>query len=355
VIWIVLACGVGLLSWRLTDWLAGRASTFGPIDHPNDRSLHHLPTPRTGGAAIVVSALVGVIAWSLIVRWTSVDSAFALDHLSEMIWILGGSLFLAGISFLDDREGLPVWIRFGCHLIAACGVIFGGKAVIHSLTLPGFGAIELGWAASPLTLAFLLWMTNLYNFMDGMDGFAGGMTVAGFGLMGYFFWIGNQPVVSGIAMFQATAAVGFLLHNFPPARIFMGDAGSISTGFLAGSLAVLGSRERIFDLWVPLLIFSPFILDATVTLLRRSLRREKLWCAHREHYYQRLVLSGWGHRRAVLAEYAVMAACGLLALLYHAAAERQRLIILGVWVVLFLALAGLVKRVQGGTNMRAVR
>lgn len=353
--WIVLACGVGLLSWRLTDWLAGRASTFGPIDHPNDRSLHHSPTPRTGGAAIVVSALVGIIAWSLIARWTGGESALVSHPLPGIIWILGGSLFLAGISFLDDRKGLPVGIRFGCHLLAACGVIFGGEVVMHSLALPGLGAIEFGWAASPLTLAFLLWMTNLYNFMDGMDGFAGGMTVAGFGLMGYFFWIGDQPVASGIAMFQAAAAAGFLLHNFPPARIFMGDVGSISTGFLAGSLAVLGSRERSFDLWVSLLVFSPFILDASVTLLRRALRREKLWRAHREHYYQRLVLSGWSHRRAVLAEYAVMGACGLLALLYHAAAERQRLIILGVWGVLFLALAGLVDRAQGGADVRAVR
>ncbi|MGE5710876.1 MAG: glycosyltransferase family 4 protein [Nitrospira sp.] len=352
--WIVLACGVGLLSWWLTDWLAGKASTFGPIDRPNERSLHRLPTPRTGGVAIVVSALLGVIAWSIIVRWTDEESALALNHFPEMIWILGGSLFLAGISFLDDREELPVWIRFGCHGIAACGVIFGAKVAVHSLALPGIGAIELGWAAFPLTLAFLLWMTNLYNFMDGMDGFAGGMTVVGFGLMGYLFWIGDQPVVSGIAMFQAAAAVGFLLHNFPPARIFMGDVGSISTGFLAGSLAVLGSREKIFDLWVPLLVFSPFILDATVTLLRRSLRRERLWRAHREHYYQRLVLSGWSHRRTVLAEYAVMGACGLLALLYHAAAERQRLIILGVWAGLFLALAGLVNRLEEGAKGRVV-
>jgi UDP-N-acetylmuramyl pentapeptide phosphotransferase/UDP-N-acetylglucosamine-1-phosphate transferase len=157
-------------------------------------------------------------------------------------------------------------------------------------------------------------------------------------------------VLFAVAIIQAAAATGFLLHNFPPARIFMGDVGSISTGFLAGSLIVLGSREKVFDLWVPLVVFSPFILDATATLARRTFRCEKIWHAHREHYYQRLVLSGWSHRRTVLGEYAVMACCGILAILYHGAPEGWRLIILGTWVVLFLGLARLVDRIQRGAR-----
>ncbi len=342
--------GVGILSWWLTHRLAGKASMLGPIDHPNDRSLHHMPTPRTGGIAIVVSTFTGFIAWSIVGFWTNEQALSRFDRSPEMIAILVGTLFLAVVSFLDDRKGLPVWMRFGCHLIAACGVAFGGDVIVSSMTVPGWGAFELGWAAAPLTVAFLLWMTNLYNFMDGMDGFAGGMTVVGFGLMGYLFWMGHHPVLFAVATIQAAAATGFLLHNFPPARIFMGDVGSISTGFLAGSLAVLGCRDGVFDLWVPLLVFSPFILDATVTLARRTFRCEKIWHAHREHYYQRLVLSGWSHRRAVLGEYAVMACCGILAILYHESAEGWRLIILGIWVVLFLGLARLVDRIQRGAR-----
>jgi UDP-N-acetylmuramyl pentapeptide phosphotransferase/UDP-N-acetylglucosamine-1-phosphate transferase len=187
-------------------------------------------------------------------------------------------------------------------------------------------------------------MTNLYNFMDGMDGFAGGMTVLGFGLMAYLFWMAHQPAPFVIALVQAAAALGFLQHNFPPARIFMGDVGSIPTGFLAGSLAVLGCQEGVFDLWVPLVIFSPFILDATATLIRRALRGERIWMAHREHYYQRVVLAGWSHRRTVAAEYAVMACCGVLALIYQVSADGQRIIILGAWMMLFLVLAGLVHK-----------
>jgi len=353
--WISIAFGVGIFSWWLTDRLAGKTSTLGPIDHPNDRSLHRLPTPRTGGIAIVASAFTGIILSWILAFWIDGESTNRLDRYPELISILAGALFLAVLSYLDDRAGLPVWVRFVCHLIAASGVVFGGRVFVHSLSVPALGDVELGWAATILTLIFLLWMTNLYNFMDGMDGFAGGMTVVGFGLMGYFFWMGHYPALFGVAVIQAAAATGFLLPNFPPARIFMGDVGSISTGFLAGCLIVLGCREKVFDLWVPLMVFSPFVIDATVTLLRRALRCEKVWHAHREHYYQRVVLSGWSHRRTVLAEYAVMAFCGMLALLYHGATEGMRLIILAAWIVLFLALAAFVSRLQGGAGVETVR
>jgi UDP-N-acetylmuramyl pentapeptide phosphotransferase/UDP-N-acetylglucosamine-1-phosphate transferase len=208
------------------------------------------------------------------------------------------------------------------------------------------GVISWGWIAGPFTVVFLIWMANLYNFMDGMDGFAGGMTVIGCGLLGYLGWQAHHPVISVIATLQSAAAAGFLVHNFPPAKIFMGDVGSVSTGFLTAALIVLGCRDGVFDLWVPVIIFSPFILDATVTLVRRALRHEKVWEAHRDHYYQRLVLSGWGHRRTVLAEYAVMALCGSFALLYQYASEEWRLVILGAWAVLFFSLAIAVKGVE---------
>ena len=126
----------------------------------------------------------------------------------------------------------------------------------------------------------------------------------------------------------------------------MGDAGSTLFGFLAACLGLLGWQLGIWTLWFPGLVFSPFIVDATVTLIRRLLRGEKIWRPHREHYYQRLVLSGWGHRRTVLAEYGVMALCGGFALLYQYASEEWRLAILGLWGVLFLSLALAVKGVE---------
>lgn len=121
----------------------------------------------------------------------------------------------------------------------------------------------------------------------------------------------------------------------------MGDVGSVSLGFLFGSLILLGVRNRAFDLWVPLMLFSPFIVDATVTLIRRAVRGERIWLAHRTHYYQRLVLLGWGHRRTVLTEYVLMALCGMLAWGYQMADDRTRWIVFGSWGLLMgLAMLG---------------
>jgi UDP-N-acetylmuramyl pentapeptide phosphotransferase/UDP-N-acetylglucosamine-1-phosphate transferase len=164
------------------------------------------------------------------------------------------------------------------------------------------------------------------------------MTVIGYGLLGYLGWQAHHPVISVIATLQSAAAAGFLVRNFPPAKIFMGDVGSVSTGFLVAALIVLGCRDGVFDLWVPVIIFSPFILDATVTLTRRMLYHGKVWEAHRDHYYQRLVLSGWGHRRTVLAEYGLMMLCAGLALLYQSGSESMRLIVLGFWGLVFAGL-----------------
>jgi UDP-N-acetylmuramyl pentapeptide phosphotransferase/UDP-N-acetylglucosamine-1-phosphate transferase len=250
------------------------------------------------------------------------------------------------VSFLDDRVGLPIGLRFAVQAIAAVIVVWGVGLTLPSIPIPAIKTVVLGGLAVPVSLLFLLWMTNLYNFMDGMDGFAGGMTTLGFGFLAYFGWRAGHPFMMLTATIIAMSALGFLFHNFPPARIFMGDVGSIPLGFTGGTLMLLGLRDGLFDFWVPILIFSPFILDATVTVLRRAWQRQKIWEAHRDHYYQRLVLIGWSHRQAVLAEYGVMALCGGLAVLYHDASEEWRLIILGFWGVLFLSLALAVKGVE---------
>jgi UDP-N-acetylmuramyl pentapeptide phosphotransferase/UDP-N-acetylglucosamine-1-phosphate transferase len=255
-------------------------------------------------------------------------------------------LLIFVVSFIDDCVGLPAALRLGVQAVSACIIIGGVGLTLSFIPIPGGPHILLGIAAIPVSVLVLLWMANLYNFMDGMDGFAGGMTFFGFGFLAYFGWQAHFPVILIIATFVAMGALGFLTHNFPPARIFMGDAGSITIGFLAGTLMILGVRDGIFELWVPVMIFSPFIVDATVTLIRRILRRKKIWQAHREHYYQRLVLSGWSHRRTVLAEYGVMMLCGGLAVLYHHSTDKIRLIILCVWVAIFLVLGILVHRLE---------
>lgn len=280
--------------------------------------------------AVLVSAALGL---GLIV-FVGQDVGLQGIHL----WILGATGVLAGVSFCDDRWGLPPLLRFSLQMITAVALVVGGGLALDSISLPFGGILPLGPAGPPVTVLFLVWMANLYNFMDGMDGFAGGMTMLGFAFLAYFGWHSGQQFIFLTALLLSVGAAGFLLHNFPPARIFMGDVGSVPIGFLAGALALLGCRERRFDVWVPLILFSPFVVDATMTLMRRVARQEKVWEAHRTHYYQRLVLAGWGHRRTVLAEYGLMMVCGALAVMYDRGHEWQRVVVLMGGALLYLVL-----------------
>ena len=328
---------VGGLSWWCAWWLAHRDSTVRLLDLPNERSLHQIPTPRTGGLAIMGSVLAGLVGVGVVGAWPTDQDPTGWLGWSASFWIVGTTALLAVMSFFDDRAGLPIVIRFGVHIAAAVMLALGAPLVVSQIDVPRLGTIELGWLSALVSIVFLVWMTNLYNFMDGMDGFAGGMTLLGAGFLASLAWQGEHRVIFLLSLLLAVAALGFLVHNFPPAKIFMGDVGSVPTGFLLGALILLGCRDRLFTVWVPLMLFSPFIVDATATLFRRLLLGERVWIAHRTHYYQRLVLSGWGHRKTVLAEYGLMVLCGILAWAYHMANDSARLAILLLWGLLMVS------------------
>lgn len=291
-------------TWMVVAWLL-RSFSDRILDHPNERSLHQRPVPRTGGIGVTAGIAVGAVLISPADWWP--------------LWL--GAAILVGISFLEDLAGLPIWRRLIAHFLAA-GVLIAGL-MVHGL--------EWGWAV--VVIVPVVWMINLYNFMDGMDGLAGGMAVFGFGFLAVFSWIGgNQPLLLVTASIAA-AAGAFLLFNFHPARIFLGDAGSTTLGFLAAGLGLIGWQSGTWSLGVPLLVFSPVIIDASVTLIRRMTRGEKFWRAHRSHYYQRLVLAGWGHQKTAWVEYGLMILCGLFALAFHSASGGFRVAIIGVWAV----------------------
>jgi UDP-N-acetylmuramyl pentapeptide phosphotransferase/UDP-N-acetylglucosamine-1-phosphate transferase len=225
----------------------------------------------------------------------------------------------------------------GIHFIAAGAFV--------SMLMPN--RTEPGWVwIAMLAIVAMVWMINLYNFMDGMDGLAGGMAVFGFGFMAIAAWIGGNEPCAFVSATVASAAAAFLSFNFYPARIFLGDAGSTAFGFLAAGLSLIGWRAGVWSLWLPILVFAPFIVDATVTLVTRILHKEKFWQAHRSHCYQRLVLSGWGQRRTVLAEYMLMVVCGIAALVYQRLSEPPRIVLLLTCAALLFLLVTAVDRVQ---------
>ncbi len=282
------------------------------LDRPNERSLHARPVPRSGGLAIAAGVAAG--------------AAFAPSGLGATLGIAGA---LAAVSLAGDMFALPALLRLAAQLAAA----------------GAFLMIE-GIAADPVLHVVLLlaiaWYANLYNFMDGSDGLAGGMALFGFGAYAWAAQDSGQLALAAASGSIAAASFVFLLVNFHPARLFMGDAGSVPIGFLAGALGVLGWREGAWPLWFPLLVFAPFVCDASLTLLRRLLRRERVWQAHREHFYQRLVLMGFGHLGTAWLEYAAMAGCAAIALLARQAppalqagalgASAAALIAVAVWI-----------------------
>jgi UDP-N-acetylmuramyl pentapeptide phosphotransferase/UDP-N-acetylglucosamine-1-phosphate transferase len=272
------------VSAALTALLVSRFGRL-VLDRPNERSLHERPVPRTGGLAVLAGALVSV-AFGAAPLWLLLAAGYAL----------------AAISFVDDLRHLHTGARLAAHLVAAALLVWYATAPIDPL------------AAALLVLA-VAWITNLYNFMDGSDGLAAGMTVIGFAAYAAAAALGEEPELATICLGIAAAAAAFLLFNFHPARIFLGDVGSIPLGFLAGALGIVGWNDDAWPLWFPVAVFAPFIADATLTLVRRLLRGERIWQAHRDHYYQRLVRSRFGHRGTAYAAYALMVLCAGAALL----------------------------------------
>jgi UDP-N-acetylmuramyl pentapeptide phosphotransferase/UDP-N-acetylglucosamine-1-phosphate transferase len=297
-----------LMAYGMLRWLLAETMADAVLDHPNQRSLHTHPTPRTGGLALMTGAFAGWIAAQPSWSWAVMSMLF----------------FLLIVSFWDDVRGLSVIWRFLAHFLAA-------EIFVALYLLP-----SLGFVGTAMAVLAIVWMTNLYNFMDGSDGLAGGMALFGFGFYGLAAWLHGDAAFAGLCWSVAAASLAFLLFNFHPARIFMGDSGSIPLGFLAATFGLLGWHAEYWPLWFPALVFSPFILDASVTLAKRLLRGEKVWQAHREHYYQRLVQMGWGHRQTALAEYALMAVAGASATWAIAQDGRTQLAFGIVWGLAYL-------------------
>ncbi|HJW92670.1 MAG TPA: glycosyltransferase family 4 protein [Thermoanaerobaculia bacterium] len=246
------------------------------LDHPGHRSSHTQPTPRGGGIAIVALTLFG-LAFVQIFRpftsWTTF-AAFTIPALA-----------IAIVSWIDDIRGTPASLRFAIHLGAAiCAVIWLGR-LQQILGIAGI-AIAIVWIAG---------LTNAYNFMDGIDGIAGLQAViagAAWAFLGFRFAI---PLAGLTGALIAGASLGFLIHNWSPARIFMGDVGSAFLGFTFAAITVLAAERDPRLAVCGVLLLWPFVLDTTITLIRRALRGERLHEAHRSHLYQRLNQRGWSH------------------------------------------------------------
>ena len=324
---VAFAIGAGA-----TGWLVSRSPSRRLVDHPNERSLHDRPVSRAGGIAI----LAGVAAGLATVAFAR-PATFLEPHAPGYGWVLAGALIIAAVSFTDDVRRVSPAVRIVSHLAAAACVVLAGLPV-ERIALPGT-ALHLGPAAgAAFTVLFVAWLVNLYNFMDGMDGFAGGMTAIGFAALAMLCAGGGTAGLAAVSLVVAAAALGFLPFNFPPARIFMGDLGSTLLGYLCAVTMLWAEHSASIPLWISVLVFSPFIADASITLARRTLAGERPWRAHRGHFYQRLVRLGWGHRKTVVREYGLMLACACSAVAALRLPPGAQGALLGAWVAAYVVI-----------------
>jgi len=273
-IWLILPAAVAAMAALLTGMLRRYAIGAGLIDRPNARSSHSIPTPRGGGLAIVVTSIAALALLCVLHRVPG--RLFAS--------LAGGAAAVAVVGFIDDRYTLPARVRFAVHLCAAvwCLAWLGG---LPSLLIGG-GPVHLGWFGYVLGTLGIVWVLNLFNFMDGIDGIAASEAVF---ITGAGALLGTTVAGSGAvaaAVVVCAACIGFLVWNWPPAKIFMGDVGSGFLGYMIAALALAATTENPVSMWVWLILGGTFFVDATVTLFVRSLHGERIHEAHRSHAYQ---------------------------------------------------------------------
>jgi len=282
-------------------WVSIRlAYKRGVMDFPNERSSHSVPTPRMGGIAMVAAAVLSFACWVFLVP-------------GEIFWVRAvwaGPLFalvMSGLGLWDDLSDLSPRFRFSVQIAGSVAILLLLAMRVPSFRLGGYSVPSLIWV--PVGAIWIVWMLNLYNFMDGIDGLAGGEAAVA---SSFFFVLFAREGELGWAvanLLVAASAMGFLVHNWPPARVFMGDAGSAFLGAFYGMQSVLAPLSTKVPFIVLVLPFANFILDTTVTLFRRVWRGEKWYQAHRTHFYQRMTNLGMSHKKITVLELLSVGVC----------------------------------------------
>jgi len=277
-----------LVSVLVTAGVRAFLVQHGVMDLPNARSSHAVPVPRGGGVGIVV-AFLSAVACFLFEQVIPARLAWAL---------LGGGLAIAIVGLADDRFELVPWPRLVVHSLAAAWAVWS----LDSILPLQFGGHNFFWVWVSRGVAFigLIWLTNLFNFMDGIDGLAGMEAVCASGFGAVLLFLSGLPSYARLSWTLAAACLGFLVWNWPPAKIFMGDVGSGFLGFTLGTLALFSSKAGPRLLWPWLILLAAFFVDATVTLLRRMLSRARWHEAHRSHAYQHAAQSLGSHAKVTL-------------------------------------------------------
>ena len=310
--YLVVFVGAILLSFILTRTVRNVASARGWVSAPSlPRHIHTASIPRLGGIAIFLAFAVVAVVLAASPTLRGADPKFSVRTIL-FILIPGALVFLLGL--YDDLRPVKPHVKFAIQAVAATILFFGGFRVFQLPLL--FGSHSLGWLALPLTILWVLWITNAFNLLDGVDGLAAGSSL--FSTMTVFVvsMVSGDLLVSSLTLALAGAILGFLRFNFNPATIFLGDSGSLFIGFMLSALALAGAQKTptIVAVAIPVVSFGLPVLETVLSVLRRFLSGEPLFAADRGHIHHKLLERGFSQQQVVWILYVVSAACGLLSL-----------------------------------------
>lgn len=278
------ALAAAVLSFVLTGLATAYARRKGLLDHPGERHSHTVATPRGGGAGLLAALLLSSL-WFVGVEWPG----------AWLTCILPGAVVIAAMGAWDDHTSLGVALRISIQLAVSVYLLWC--------------AAVSGWVHGALMMVaggfMIVWMTNLYNFMDGSNGLAGLQGIFGGAVLSFLFYVSGDYPFSMLSLLLAASCAGFLPWNMGRARVFMGDVGSLALGFLFAAFLLYGAGTGAFGIPVALMLMLLFLTDSTLTLLSRVFRRERWYTAHRQHLYQRMIADGWTHGRVAMLYQAV--------------------------------------------------
>jgi len=320
---IVLLVG-GFVSYSVTPAILHLSKKLGAVDIPDDRKVHAVPTPTLGGAAIFIGLLSALLVASGLKPFKDSFRPLLVWPLPELVGILVGTAIIFVIGVIDDLKGLKAPVKLSGQLLAAGFVFLSGVRLQYfRFPLKGVGALSMSADISAIaTIAWIVIIVNAVNLMDGLDGLAAGVTAIASGTFFVYTYqlsrqglAGPEPTAQLISIAVAGTAIGFLRYNFNPAKIFMGDSGSMTLGFLLATATVVGvgrsgtqaaTAAFVFylPLVIPLIVLAIPILDTVLAVVRRARKGRHVFHADREHLHHRLLEIGHGHRQAVLIIYA---------------------------------------------------
>ncbi|WP_077623406.1 glycosyltransferase family 4 protein [Sediminibacillus massiliensis] len=320
-----------LISLAITPLVKRFAIWVGAVDQPNYRKIHSRVMPRLGGLAIFISFMVGFVIF---------------DPVSEYYWpILIGALLITATGILDDLFELSAKIKFSVQLIAA-GIVVFNDVQINFINLPFGETLDFGYFSIPITILWIVGITNAINLIDGLDGLAAGVSsIALITISGLAISLGDTFVaLMGLMLLGST--VGFLFYNFHPAKIFMGDTGALFLGYMIGVFSVLGFKNvTLFSLIVPIIILGVPILDTFFAIVRRFIQHKPLSSPDKLHLHHCLLKLGFGHRQTVILIYAMSGLFSIAAIIFTKSTvwgSTITLISLAILVEIVVEMTGLI-------------